>query len=55
MQIEEVSSLESKRGNIANGVLVYMNFKYDNREFFTALEQIPDNNRKGDLYFEETV
>ena len=52
MQIEEVSSLESKRGNIANGVLVYMNFKYDNREFFTALEQIPDNNRKGDLYFD---
>ncbi|MDE7115447.1 MAG: DNA polymerase III subunit alpha, partial [Muribaculaceae bacterium] len=52
MQIEEVSSLESKKGNIANGVLVYMNFKYDNREFFTALEQIPDNDRKGDLYFD---
>ncbi len=52
MQIEEVSSLESKRGNLANGVLVYMNFKYNNKDFFTALEHIPDNDRKGDLYFD---
>lgn len=52
MQIEEISSLESKRGKLANAVLVILDYKYENKEFFSALENLKQNDRQGELFFE---
>lgn len=54
MQIEEISPLESKRGKVANAVLVILDYKYENKEFFSALGNLGggENDRQGELYFE---
>lgn len=52
MQFDEISNLESKKGKLANAVLVYMDFKFNNRDFFSAIENLQPSDRQGDLYFE---
>ncbi|MDE6072005.1 MAG: DNA polymerase III subunit alpha [Muribaculaceae bacterium] len=50
LSIEEVSPLESKKGKIANAVMVFLDFhkKYD--DFFAKVQNISDTERPGELF-----
>jgi DNA polymerase-3 subunit alpha len=51
LNIEEVSSLDSKKGKVANMITIYLDIN-DKSILFQALETVKDTSRPGDLYIE---
>lgn len=52
MQIDEVSPLDSKKGKLANAVLVYLDGAMRYPEFYKALNELPSEGREGQLFIE---
>lgn len=52
MNLEEVASLETIKGTVANAVVVYMDFKYKNPGLASQINNLEDKTRPGDLYIE---
>ena len=52
MSIEDVMPLDSKKGQLANAVLVYLDFNQKYDDFFAAVEKIPTGERPGSFYLD---
>ena len=52
MNIEDVSSLDSCKGNLANAITIFLDLHYNNQDFFTQISKLEDQSRPGELYVE---
>ncbi|MDE6230806.1 MAG: DNA polymerase III subunit alpha [Muribaculaceae bacterium] len=52
MNIEEISSLETLKGKIANAIMIYMDFHFNNPDFAAMINNMEDQSRPGDLFME---
>ncbi|MDE5874992.1 MAG: hypothetical protein K2H15_05035, partial [Muribaculaceae bacterium] len=50
--LEEVNTLESIKGAVANSLTIYLDYHYDNQDFFRSLLQLETTERPGDLYID---
>lgn len=50
--LEEVVPLDSLKGRIANSISVYLNYKFNNQDFFKQLLGFEGGERPGNLYIE---
>lgn len=49
---EEISSLDTKLGHVANAILVLLDSRFKNKEFYDAILNHDSKKRPGDIYFE---
>lgn len=52
MKIDKVESLDSVQDKVANAVLVFMDFRYDNHDFFAAINELETEKSNGELFIE---
>lgn len=52
MNIEDVLSLDSCKGNLANAITIFLDLHYNNQDFFTQIPKLEDQSRPGELYVE---
>ncbi len=52
MKIDKVESLDAVKDKVANAILVFMDFRYDNRDFFEAVKNLDSEKAAGELYVE---
>ena len=52
LNIEDVISLDSVKGKIANSITLFLDLHYDNNDFFTQMSRLEDKSRPGKLFIE---